>query len=367
MAGDLTYLQSLGQGNDTTGAWTGTYGGNADVMKDPGARWGSMMSSAGYDWKDPSQFAAAGAGLGLTPEQQAQVMSSFGGQQTANQQAAANQHWYTDLGKVGPMVGAGILGAGAAGAMGWLGEGAGNVADLYGSGSAGATGTWGGGELADLYGTGTAGATGSAIENLGASSLGAAGGGGGGNTWLSSLSKSLSSIIPGFGSGAGAAGGSSWLGPLMSIGSGAYGMYLSNQQRKLAQAADPWGTSGGRAGASGQLTNLLNDPSSIYKMPGWEAGMEAVRRTVGTPGGTMNAGLRQYGSDFYNNAVNQLSGLAGTGNAGLGLSGNMSAAQLASQSLASIGYGGTQATGGGVVIPPQVRQWLQSQGVNLNA
>ena len=139
----------------------------------------------------------------------------------------------------------------------------------------------------------------------------------------------------------GGGGSSGWLSPLMSTGSGLYGMYLAEQQRKQAKLADPWGMNGGRGQAAGQLQGLMNDPSTITSMPGWSAAMQGVQRKMGTmPGsGAMMAELANTGGQFYNNTLATLGGLAGTGNTGLAMQGTQNANALTSASLGSIGYG----------------------------
>lgn len=140
--------------------------------------------------------------------------------------------------------------------------------------------------------------------------------------------------------------------PLASLASGISGLSRANQLAKQAAAlgkrADPWGQSGGRGVADAQLQGLLKDPNAIYGMPGYQAGLDAVQRKMASQGylgsGNMMAALQQYGGDFYNNAVKNLGGLSGANtNPGTGaeieLLGTKSANDLASQSMASLGYG----------------------------
>ena len=140
--------------------------------------------------------------------------------------------------------------------------------------------------------------------------------------------------------------------PLASLASGISGLSRANQLAKQAAAlgkrADPWGQSGGRGAADAQLQSLLKDPNAIYGMPGYQAGLDAVQRKMASQGylgsGNMMAALQQYGGDFYNNAVKNLGGLSGANtNPGTGaeieLLGTKSANDLASQSMASLGYG----------------------------
>jgi len=180
----------------------------------------------------------------------------------------------------------------------------------------------------------------------------------GGGSLLSQLLGRFGSVFGGggaVGGGVGSGGGSAGFGSLsslLSIGSGIYGMTQAEKLRKLAQIqsqkADPWGESGGRALAGTQLQGLMTDPSKITTMPGYEAGLQAVQRSMAANGylgsGNMMTALAKYGGDFYNNAISQLSGLAGAGinpgtAAGININGATSANDLASRSLASIGYG----------------------------
>lgn len=191
-------------------------------------------------------------------------------------------------------------------------------------------------------------------------------------------------------------GGNNWgnaLSTMTSLGSGIYGMTLADQQRKLAEeqaklirsstsAADPWGTSGGRGMSAQQLIQLNSDPrSAMLTDPRFAAMVQAAQRTTapyGQNSGAMNVAGAQAGGNWYTQRMAELSGLAGTGNAGipgqgavnagsLTLTGANEANTLAGRSLADIGFGVNTATGGGAManIPPAVRIWLQSQGVRV--
>lgn len=143
------------------------------------------------------------------------------------------------------------------------------------------------------------------------------------------------------------------VGPLFSIGSGVYNMMQADDLKKksaqLAAQADPFGPY--RAQYGNQLSTLMADPSSITSMPGYKAGLQAVERRGAAQGwngsGNMMAALSDYGGNFYNNAVTQLSGLAGANigpgtGAQIGLQGATNAASIGAQSINSIGYGLTQ-------------------------
>ena len=139
-------------------------------------------------------------------------------------------------------------------------------------------------------------------------------------------------------------------GNLLTMGSGIYGLINAEQLKKqaslLQQQADPFGQY--RSQYAGQLSALEANPSSITTLPGYQAGMDAVTRSMGSQGyqgsGNMAAALQQYGGNFYNQEVQTLSGLAGANlnpaAAGqLALTGTLGANQLTGQSLASLGYG----------------------------
>ncbi len=164
-------------------------------------------------------------------------------------------------------------------------------------------------------------------------------------------SQLLSSSSSGNGGGSSSGfGGNSWLNTIMSLGSGVYGLSESERLKKLAQSAgqqaDPFGPY--RPQFAAQLSDLMKDPSSVTKYPGYDAGLQAVERKMASQGyngsGNMMTALQKYGGDFFDQAVGRLSGLAGAGfnpasAAQLQLSGSMGATDLASRSLASIGYG----------------------------
>lgn len=138
------------------------------------------------------------------------------------------------------------------------------------------------------------------------------------------------------------------LGPLssmMSIGSGIYGLTEAQKMQQLAGQMAASNTYSPEASA--QLKSLLSNPNSITSMPGYEAGMTAVERSMAAQGyqgsGNMAAALQQYGGNFYNQQVQQLQGLAQggaqttAGAAGVQAMGN----QAASSALAALGYGAT--------------------------
>jgi len=146
-------------------------------------------------------------------------------------------------------------------------------------------------------------------------------------------------------------------GSVLDIASGVYGLSTAAQISELAaQAAaqqDPFASQ--RSFYSGELAALERDPSSIENRPGYKFGRDQgeqalLRQTAATGfGGSGNEAiaLQEYNQAYagmYLNAEQQrLASLAGAGFAPTGgntrLMGELGAAQLSSQALASIGYG----------------------------
>lgn len=97
---------------------------------------------------------------------------------------------------------------------------------------------------------------------------------------------------------------------------GLYGLYESERLRKLTK---------------------LPNPADITGMPGYQAGLEAVRRSMASQGyqgsGNMMLALQKYGGDMYNQYTNQRlnSAMAGSGPA---------TGALSSMALLSAGLGG---------------------------
>lgn len=163
--------------------------------------------------------------------------------------------------------------------------------------------------------------------------------------------------------------------PIASIGSGLYGMTQADALRKQAmlagQRGDPWGSSGGRGLADQQLQQLMRDPSGTsVNDPAYKLRMQGAQRATATTGqnsGAMAVAGANASSDWFNQRLAQLGGLAGAGAAPGGgsveLQGTMGANDLTSKSLASIGYGTTRAGGSDLNMPPEVQQWLRSKGV----
>jgi hypothetical protein len=105
------------------------------------------------------------------------------------------------------------------------------------------------------------------------------------------------------------------LGNIGQIGGGLYGLYSANQMNKIAGGSDPWGKY--RPEAAAMAANLMRDPSSLTKMPGYQAGLDAVMRSMSAQGyqgsGNMMAALDKYGGDMYMQYLQMLAGLGGAG------------------------------------------------------
>jgi len=154
------------------------------------------------------------------------------------------------------------------------------------------------------------------------------------------------SLLSAFGGGgapaaAGAGGGSNFLGNAMALSSLAnagIGAYQSNQLMQASQAADPWARY--RAQYGDQLNQLMQNPSQIQNIPGYEAGMQAIQRSLAAQGyqgsGNMMNAMAQYGGNFYQQQLQNLSSLAGVGNTQLGLQGQFNASNMLGQSLQGI-------------------------------
>lgn len=169
----------------------------------------------------------------------------------------------------------------------------------------------GGGELVGgALGMGGAGGVSSIMPNLGMSGVGqgVAGvlqgvGSGGTAAATEAGDMTLGGGVPdnwlaGLGTNAGSAGGfGGALGKVGSILSGlsGVGQVVSGLQgNKYARQTQ---------GYADQLQALMRDPSIVTKLPGYEAGLEAVRRSLAAQGyqgsGNMMAALAQYGQNAY--------------------------------------------------------------------
>jgi hypothetical protein len=117
-----------------------------------------------------------------------------------------------------------------------------------------------------------------------------------------SFTPTASSVMSGLGGWRGA-------GDLVNAGLSTYGALSNSRQLAALGRGAP-----SQQTAESQLDALLKDPNSITKMPGYEAGLQAVQRTGAGQGylgsGNMMIALDKYGGDFYNNTVRQLQGIA---------------------------------------------------------
>lgn len=99
--------------------------------------------------------------------------------------------------------------------------------------------------------------------------------------------------------------------------SGIQGMNNSDKLGKMAESmagrADPFAQY--RPEFAAQLAGLMRDPSKVTSMPGYQAGLEAVQRSMASQGytgsGNMMAELAKYGGNFFGQEVNRLAGLSG--------------------------------------------------------
>lgn len=198
-------------------------------------------------------------------------------------------------------------------------------------GMGGIPGMGGAGGLTSLFG-GPAGAA-NPYAGMGFYGFGPGGGeaGSSGGSFLSSI----------FG-GSGGSGSNATLSGVGDLLRGGFGLYQANQ---LKQAAKP---SAINQQAEGQLQALMADPSSVTKLPGYEAGLEAMQRGMAAGGflgsGNMATALQKYGGDFYNNAIGQYANLSQLGR-GNEANYRMGSIQLAGQALNSLGYGGLKLFG----------------------
>jgi len=195
--------------------------------------------------------------------------------------------------------------------------------------------------------------------------------------WLQNLYSSMmgpgtalggkSGAFTGGASGGMGAGGQGWLSPLMSIGSGIYGMSQAERQRQEAQRAitgsSPWTSSGGQAAAGTELTRVMQ--GDFTNDPGFKAAQLAASRTSSQqPGGFAAQAAAQAALKYQNDRIQALSQPAGVGfSPASGYQtaqmGNASANELASRSLGSIGYGVT----GTQPMPPWLQQYLITNGM----
>lgn len=135
----------------------------------------------------------------------------------------------------------------------------------------------------------------------------------------------------------------SGFGSMWDVGQGLYGMEQAQKLRQQASQADPFAPY--RAQYAAQLAQLSSDPGAyLTKLPGYEAGIQAVNRGMAAGGylgsGNQMVALQKYGGDIYNQEATRLANLAGANiSPQIGLQGQIAATELAGQAMGSIGYG----------------------------
>lgn len=154
----------------------------------------------------------------------------------------------------------------------------------------------------------------------------------GSSIFNSPITKTLANSLSSYGSGSG------W----ESLIKGALSLYQTN---KLSDLGKP---SAAASTAGEQLAALLRDPSSLTKLPGYEAGMQAVQRSGAANGylgsGNMAVALSKYGGDFYNNTLRQLDSIA-NGRAGINQQYNFASTEMLGNAINNFGYGLTKLFG----------------------
>ena len=169
-------------------------------------------------------------------------------------------------------------------------------------------------------------------------------------------------------------------GALIAAGASLAGSYMSKRSAdKVAAASDPFAKYRGYYGE--QLQKLEQNPGLLTQRPGYQAGLDAIERTMGSRGflgsGNLGASLFRYGGQFYNEEANRLAGLAGAGQTPG--AGQVASAGLYQTAMGQAGYGigellrqfqMTNASGGGggwmpsPAMPP-ANYSLPSSGVSL--
>ena len=126
------------------------------------------------------------------------------------------------------------------------------------------------------------------------------------------------------------------------------------RQAASQQNTNPWMSSGGRDLADRQLQLLMTDPTAAMEAdPGYKSALMAAQRTMakyGQDSGNMAAAAAQTGSNWYDNALRRLAGLAGATQmpaqgASASMQGMQAAHQMQGQGQASLGYGIRQLAG----------------------
>lgn len=144
---------------------------------------------------------------------------------------------------------------------------------------------------------------------------------------------------------------SSGLGPVgqvLGAGSGIMGIMNAMEMQRLAREASQRTPSS--QAAESRMQALINNPSLITQMPDFAAGSEAVQRSMAAQGytgsGNMASALQAYGGRFYNQQMQELANVAGTGapQFGTAIAGLGQGSTAMGGGLASLGY--TAARGG---------------------
>lgn len=170
---------------------------------------------------------------------------------------------------------------------------------------------------------------------------------------------------------------------LLNIASGLYGLNRANATRQAgddaAKRMDPFG--GERAIYAQKLRDLYANPSSVQNLPGYQAGLQAVERSMAANGylssGNMMTALHDYGGKAFNDEASRLALLSGASFApaggNLSLAGRTSANDLTGKSLASLGFAGMNsgimdllksASGG---LWSQFSDWMSGPGTTIGA
>lgn len=129
-------------------------------------------------------------------------------------------------------------------------------------------------------------------------------------------------------------------GALIGAGASLLGGFLSKKSGdKVAKASDPFAKYRGYYGQ--QLQALEKDPGLLQQRPGYQAGLDAIERTMGSKGflgsGNLAASMFRFGGQFYNEEANRLASLAGAGQTPG--AGQVPAAGLYQSAMGQAGYG----------------------------
>lgn len=124
----------------------------------------------------------------------------------------------------------------------------------------------------------------------------------------------------------------------LNLYSGISGLRQAREMEKLGRQADPMGPY--RAGYAAELAALRADPSRLQSQPGYQAGEQAITRSMAAQGylgsGNMKVSLANYGSKAYDQEIARLAALATAPGANPAY--KQAADQQRSRSLASLGF-----------------------------